>query len=244
MTTDNSWSHAAYTFQVTNWSMVRLAVAEKEPGAAQALDQLCRLYEKPILAYIIRDGHAPQDAHDLKQSFFASLLVNSAFANAEATRVKLRAFLLTKLQSFLIDQYRRSVAQKRGAGKVVALLDLSEEQRHFAEPVDTVTPDIAYQRQWLASVFSTAMQQLRADYAARYQSALFNVLGPFIDPRSQPSISTLAATLSKPEGTIKSDLSRLRARWREFIRDHIAATLIDPSKEAIEAELKELMGYR
>jgi RNA polymerase sigma-70 factor (ECF subfamily) len=244
MTTDNSPSHAAHTFQVTKWSMVRLAVAEKQMGADQALDQLCRCYEKPILAYIIRHGHSPQEAEDLKQSFFLDLIQDNALADAEATRVKLRAFLLTRLKTFLVDAFRYDNAQKRGAGKVVAIGDLSEAQQHLAEPVDHITPDLAYQRQWLATVFSTAMHQLRADYAARYQGSLFEALGPYIDPRSQPSISTLAATLSKPEGTIKSDLSRLRARWREFIRDHIAATLNEPSTEAIDTELKELMGYR
>jgi RNA polymerase sigma-70 factor (ECF subfamily) len=226
------------------WTMVRLAVCEDRPGADAALDQLCKLYEQPILAYIIRDGHSPQEAQDLKQGFFHHLFSKNALADAEATKVKLRAFLLTKLQGFLIDQYRHVAAQKRGARKVVALGDLSEAQQRLAEPVDRITPDIAFQRQWLASVFSTAMTQLRDDYTSRYQGSFFNVLAPFIDPRNQPDISALAAMLKKPEGTIKSDISRLRARWRELIRNHIAATLIDPTPQAIETELKELMGYR
>ncbi len=244
MTQDNSQSHGAHTFPPTMWSMVRLAVAEKQPGADVALDQLCRLYEKPILAYIIRDGHSFQEAQDLKQGFFLQLLSKNALADAEATRVKLRAFLLTKLQGFLIDQYRHGTAQKRGAGKVVALGDLSEEQQHLAEPVDTVTPDIAFQRQWLTTVFGTAMTQLRDDYTSRNQAAFFDILAPFIDPRSQPDITALSLQLVRPEGTVKSDLSRLRARWRDLIRDHIAATLVDPTQQTIDIELKELMGYR
>jgi RNA polymerase sigma-70 factor (ECF subfamily) len=73
---------------------------------------------------------------------------------------------------------------------------------------------------------------------------LFDALAPYIDPRSQPDIGALATTLNKPEGTIKSDVSRLRARWRDLIRDQIAATLDQPTPHAVEAELKELMGYR
>lgn len=231
-------------FPLTAWSMVRLAVSEKKPGAIQALDRLCRLYDKPILAYILRDGYSAEDAADLKQGFFTHLLLHNSLADAESLRIKLRAFLLTKLQSFLIDQYRRGNALKRGGGKVVALADLSREQQYLIEPVDPITPDIAYQRQWLATVFSTAMQDLRQDYAARGQNELFDVLAPFIDPHSQPEISALALRLGRPEGTIKSDLSRLRARWRDLIRAQIAATLEDDSDASITAELKELMGYR
>jgi len=103
------------------WSMVRLAVAEGKPGADRALDDLCRLYEKPIFIYILRAGHSPETAQDLKQAFFEQLLAKNALADAEATRVKLRAFLLTRLQSFLVDQYRRGSAQKRGGGQVVVM---------------------------------------------------------------------------------------------------------------------------
>jgi RNA polymerase sigma-70 factor (ECF subfamily) len=226
--------------------MVRLAIAERQPGADIAFNQLCRGYRQPIQAYIIRHGHSPQEAEDLTQGFFHALIAGNAFANAEAeaTRVKLRAFLLTKLQSFLVDQYRHGKAQKRGGGKVISVGDLSEEQQQLAEPVDHMTPDIAYQRQWLQTVFSTAMHQLRGDYLARSQGFLFDAIAPYIDPRSQPDIHALAATLNKPEGTIKSDVSRLRSRWRDIIRDQIAATLDQPTPQSVETELKELMGYR
>ena len=226
--------------------MVRLAIAKRQPGADIAFNQLCQGYRQPIQAYIIRHGHSPQEAEDLTQGFFHALIAGNAFANAEAeaTRVKLRAFLLTKLQSFLVDQYRHGKAQKRGGGKVISVGDLSDEQQQLAEPVDHITPDIAYQRQWLQTVFVTAMQQLQDHYTQRQQHFLFEALAPYIDPRSQPNIGLLATTLNKPEGTIKSDVSRLRAKWRDLIRDQIAATLDEPTPQAVEAELKELMGYR
>jgi RNA polymerase sigma-70 factor (ECF subfamily) len=226
------------------WSMVRLAVSEHQPGADAALNRLCKTYEKPIQAYILRHGHAQQETHDLAQSFFLQLLADDSFAKADASKVKLRAFLLTKLKSFLIDAYRLGTTQKRGGGKVLAMADLTEEQQHLAEPVDHTTPDIAFQRQWLQTLLTGAMQQLQDLYERRREGALFSVLSHYIDPRSQPPISELAAKLARPEGTIKSDVSRLRGRWRDIIRDHIAATLDHPSPEEVDAELKELMGYR
>ncbi len=244
MPKDNSQSQGAHAFPPTQWSVVRLAVNEGREGADQALDRLCRMYERPIVAYIIRDGHSPQEAADLKQEFFAHLLAKNAFADAEGTRVKLRAFLMMKLQNFLIDQYRRGATQKRGGGKVVALGDLSEDEQRRAEPVDHVTPYIAYQRQWMQTLAAAAMRQLRSEYDAKGQSDLFLAIAPFISNNGSQSIAELSAKLGRPEGTIKSDISRLRSRCQEHIRDQIAETLDEPSRENVDAELAELMGYR
>jgi len=231
-------------FPHTLWSMVRLAVAEGKAGADKALDDLCRVYEKPIFIYILRAGHSPQAAQDLKQAFFEQLLTKNALADAEATRVKLRAFLITKLQGFLIDRHRHDSAAKRGGGNVANMADLSETQALRAEPIDPLTPIIAFQRQWMETLATNAMQALRADYTQRGQSDLFSALAPFLTGRSDQTLAALATQLSRPEGTLKSDISRLRAKCQKLIRDQIAATLDDPTPENITAELREIMGAR
>ncbi len=94
-------------FPPTQWSLVRLAMADGLQGADQALNDLYRLYERPIMTYILRKGHPPTEAEDLKQAFFEHLLAKNAFADASGLKVKLRAFLITKLQGFLIDRHRQ-----------------------------------------------------------------------------------------------------------------------------------------
>ena len=232
------------TFPPTLWSLVRLAVAEGKAGADQALNDLCRLYQKPIMIYILRCGHEPDAAEELKQAFFEHLLEKNALATAEGTRVKLRAFLITKLQGFLIDRHRHDTAQKRGGGKVARMADLSETQAHMAEPVDTFTPIVAFQRQWMKTLVANAMKELRTDYTQRGLGDLFQALAPCITGSSEGSIATLSAKLGRPEGTIKNDLFRLRAKWQNLIRDQIATTLDDPTPANIDAELQELMNTR
>lgn len=224
--------------------MVRLAVAEGRPGADVALNELCRIYERPILAFIRRHCATQEAAEDLKQSFFEHLLSKNALAGAEQSRVKLRAYLITKLQTFLIDQHRHATAQKRGAGNVVNLGDLTEEQQHLAEPVNHVTPYVEYQRQWMQTLAARALEQLRTEYLERSNSDLFKAISPFITHSSDQSLAELSAQLGRPEGTLKSDISRLRSKCQQLIRDQVAATLDDPTPENITAELKELMGYR
>ncbi len=230
------------TFPPTVWSMVRLAVAEGRPGADRALNDLCKLYQKPILIYILRSGHSPEAGEDLRQAFFEHLLEKNSLANAEDTRVKLRAFLVTKLQGFLIDRHRYDMAQKRGGGKVANMADLSDTEALRAEPVDTFTPVVAFQRQWMKTLVANAMQELRADYTQRGLGDLFKALAPFITGSGESSIATLSAKLGRPEGTLKSDISRLRGKWQSLIRDQIATTLGDPTPANIDAELQELMA--
>ncbi len=226
------------------WTVVRLAVAKHLPDADRALDRICRCYEGPVMAYIVGSGCDPVDAEDLKQSFFAHLLEKEALAAAEESGVKLRVFLLTKLRSFLIDQHRRATSQKRGAGRVIRFGDLEEVQSMQAEPVDPVTPLIAYQRRWVEALAANAMATLRADYESRGQAGLFDALAPFITRSSEEKIGELSAKLARPEGTLKSDISRLRVKCQQLIRQKVAATLDDPTPENIESELAELMGYR
>lgn len=224
--------------------MVRLAAEEGRPGADKALNELCRLYERPILTYILRSGHTPDAAEDLKQAFFEHLLAKNALADAASARVKLRAFLITKLQGFLIDRHRHATAQKRGAGKVARMADLSETQALLAEPVDTFTPIAAFHRQWVETLASHAMKELQADYTRRGLGDLFKALAPFITGNGDISLASLSARLGRPEGTLKSDISRLRARCQALIRTQIAATLDDPTPENVTAELRELMAAR
>lgn len=224
--------------------MVRLAVAEGQQGADEALNELCCRYERPVMVFILRKGYAPDEARDLKQGFFEHLLTKNAFADASGLKVKLRAFLITKLQAFLIDRHRHNIAAKRGAGKVAAMADLSETQALLAEPVDDHTPLIAFQRQWMETIAANAMKELREDYAKRGNEALFVALAPFITGKAEISLAHLSVQLARPEGTLKSDISRLRARCQNLIRDQIAATLDDPTPEAVTAELRELMSAR
>lgn len=234
----------ASLFPPTMWSKVRLAVARHEPGSDRALNELCRIYERPVMAFILRKGHSQDQAEDLKQSFFEQLLAKNAFADASCLKVKLRAFLITKLQAFLIDRHRHDMAAKRGAGKVSTMADLSETQALLAEPVDERTPVIAFQRQWMETVAANAMKELREDYSQRGQAALFAALAPHITGKAEASLAELSHRLGRPEGTLKSDVSRLRARCQNLIREQIAATLDDPNPEAVTAELRELMTAR
>jgi len=86
-------------FATTHWSVFVTASKEIDsPHAREALETLCRTYWYPLYAYVRRQGHAPEDAEDLTQAFFARLLEKKYVANARRERGRFRTFLLTSLK--------------------------------------------------------------------------------------------------------------------------------------------------
>ncbi len=77
--------HRPARFNTTRWSVV-LSCADsgiESTAARDALSELCRTYWRPIFAYICRRGYSTQDAEDLTQDFFTSLLQGSLLLRAD-----------------------------------------------------------------------------------------------------------------------------------------------------------------
>lgn len=86
---DGQYGGAAFT--TTHWSVVLEAQGDS-PAAQEALEKLCRTYWRPVYSFVRRQGAGPQDAEDITQGFFASLLEHK---NLSAVRKEKRtpAFL-------------------------------------------------------------------------------------------------------------------------------------------------------
>src|SRR5262249_24366219 len=77
---------------------------------------LCRTYWLPLYTYVRRNGHRPEDAQDLTQSFFAAFLEKNGVARARRGKGWFRSFLLTSLQNFLAHEWEKAHAAKSGSG--------------------------------------------------------------------------------------------------------------------------------
>ena len=66
-------------------------------------------------------------------------------ADADPNRGRFRSFILCALNRFLIDEWEKGHAQKRGGGSLIFSLDAAmAEQRFDLEPVDASNPDLAF----------------------------------------------------------------------------------------------------
>ena len=95
----------------------------ESPLAQDALEELCRIYWRPIYSLLRREGKTTEDAQDLTQSFFAQLLERGDFAAVRQEKGRLRSYLLGSLKHFLANDRRRAMSLKRGEGRAPISFD-------------------------------------------------------------------------------------------------------------------------
>lgn len=231
----------AREFRTTHWSVVLRARNSGDPGAAEALEQLCRDYWYPLYAFIRSSGHNSQDAQDFTQEFLSLLIERRRLDAVGPERGRFRSYLLATLKNFLNDQRKRARAQKRGGGREIVSIDEARAESRFAlEPMDTHSPDVLFEREWGLAVLDRAMSLLRERYSKRGRTGWFDQLRPFLGgAETPPSQGKVAAALGADEGTIKVAVHRLRKEFGLILREEIGRTVEDPSE--VDAEIRQLI---
>jgi RNA polymerase sigma factor (sigma-70 family) len=231
-------------FVQTNWTMVLRAQSDTEADRRAALEAICQDYWFPLYAFARRSGHDREDAQDLIQEFMAGFVCDGMICRANRAKGKLRTFLLTLLKRFMVDQWRKSVAQKRGgvARKLAIEMDAGEE-RYVQEPATHITPEALYDRHWAESIINRAMDRLRQDHAIRGTSERFQLLRETIWwSSSEGSYGEIGKAMNLDANAVKQAVKRLRDQYRKALRTEVAATLNDADEEAINAEMAELIS--
>ena len=228
-------------FAATHWSQVLNAGGGDSPQARDALEGLCAAYWFPLYAHVRRRGHKPEDACDLTQEFFASLLRRNSLARVGPEKGRFRTFLLTSLNYFLADQADHRNAARRGGGRPPVELDaLAAEERYAVEPATNDTPDKAFDRHWAAALMLRAVDRLRREHDSAGKAEQFGRLGVFLGRDPEPGeYDALAAPLGVTANAIAAAVHRLRVRLRELALAEAAETLGNPAEA--EAELRALL---
>ena len=227
-------------FATTRWSLV-CAAGRGDTAAGAALASLCETYWYPLYAFLRRRGSSREEAEDVTQSFFASLLERGWVRSADRDRGRFRTFLLTALTRFLSKERDRQRAFRRGGGRLRLSLDFDQgENRYLLEPVDHQTPDRLFERRWALTVLERVLERLRDENAGDPErAARFAAVAPLLTGSgSAGPYAEIAGRLGMTEGALKTAIHRLRQRYKELLRDEVAQTVSDP--QAVEAELTAL----
>jgi RNA polymerase sigma factor (sigma-70 family) len=228
-------------FTTTHWSIVLEAQGES-PAAQEALEKLCRIYWRPIFAFLRRQGVGPTEAEDLTQGFFAQLLERRSLDAVRKEKGRLRSYLLGALKYFLADEQRRAMAIKRGSGQRLISLDESRaEEQIEMEPTDPVTAEMIYERRWALTVLEQVLSRLKDEYREAGNAALFDSLKQLLpDEPGAPSQAEIAARLGMRENALRQAFYRFRQRYQSLLREEIGHTVATPGD--IEDELRHLIA--
>lgn len=203
-----------------------------------ALEEICRLYWKPLYAYVRNRGFPSHDAQDLTQEFFRLLLEKHWLDAANQERGRLRSFLLAAMKRFMMNEWRRAGAQKRGGGKVCCRIDT-----HMAESLCAADPrqlacDEVFDREWAVTLLELTLSRLKDEFASAGRADDFEEMKNCLTVSHEIlDYRNIALHCGLSESAARVAVHRLRKRFRETYREEIRQTL-PPG-----ADLQEEMRY-
>lgn len=224
------------SFASTRWTVVLEAgdSATASAHALNALSELCRIYWRPLYAFLRKQGYGLEDAQDLTQGFFADLIESRAYARADREKGRFRSFLLGTLKHFIADTRDRGRALKRGGGLILENLDdkaIAETEAQIARGARWQS-DQVYDREWAASLVRQALNRITQECALAGKAELLAYLLPYLAAPEASAIpyEEMAQRSHRPVATLRSDVARLRARYRAILREEVAGTVAEAAE--------------
>jgi len=232
------------SFASTRWTVVRQAADSQTASqhALSALTELCQIYWRPVYVFLRRQGVAQHDAQDLTQGFFADLIESRAYARADPAKGRFRSFLLGAVKHFAGHQRDHDQAQKRGGGALPVQLDerAIAEADMYAASCRKWSADGIFEREWAAALLRQALNRLGQEYMVAGKATLFESLKVHLTGGETAVVpyEEMGKRLGRPAVTLRSDVARLRARYRAILREEVSGTVIEPGD--VDEELRHL----
>jgi RNA polymerase sigma factor (sigma-70 family) len=229
-------------FPETHWSAI---VALRSPETTErtlALEVLVQLYWKPVYKYLrIRWRKSNEDAKDLTQGFFAYVIEKNSLANYDPARARFRTYLRTCLEGFVSNEEKAAHTQKRGGDALFLSLDFhqaeAEMKRH--EP----SPDECFEKEWVRSLFSVALDELRKNCVKSGRETHFLLFEKYDvdrEPGSKLSYNELAEEFGLPVSTVTNHLAFARREFRKTLLQKLSE--VTGSPEEFRSEARRLFG--
>jgi DNA-directed RNA polymerase specialized sigma24 family protein len=241
---------AVHRFQTTRWSLVQRA---GQRDAREALASLCQTYWQPVHSFIRAQGIAPQDAEDLTQGLFASILARGDLARVDPERGRFRSWLRQCARHYVCNYFDHKNAPKAGGG--VTFVDVHGEGADVVLDLgakDAELPDRLFDQRWALTVVDRALQRLEAQYVKEGRGELFARLRSTLS--GEANVDADGAVGADAEAPQKSPrairvarhrlMTELETKFRRCLRAEIAETLADTVSDpaAIDDEMRELFN--
>jgi RNA polymerase sigma factor (sigma-70 family) len=224
-------------FPETSWTQVRLAGGQD----TRALDALCRMYWAPLYAFARRHEMAPAEAEDVTQGFFAHVLQDETLKNADSEKGRMRSYLLGAMKRFISNWRRAEMTTKRGGKLQRVDFDTSEVESVCARQGDGLSPEAFFERRWAVALLDHALKDLEEEHLKIGKGSQFAMLSEFLLVHGKDAQhAEVAEKLGMSEGTVRVAVHRLRKRFRERVREHVAITV--GTAADVDDELRHLMS--
>ena len=208
------------------------------------LDGICAIYWRPIYVSVRASGYDYDDAQDLTQRFILHLIERERFAQADPARGRFRSYVLGALNYFLAHVRQDERAQKRGGDAAIIPLDEAiietigdATARHGVSPHSH-----AGDRQWAKAIHRRISDRIVREYIVAGKAELYFTLRPHLAAeKERGAYEEAARRLRRPVVTIRSDIARLRGRYRTLLLEELRARAPDEDVEELLREYCRLL---
>ena len=238
-------------FPPTRWSVVAAARSDDSAERARALDVLFAAYWKPVYKYIrLKFSKPPEEAQDLTQGFFAKLLERKLLSRFTPEKSRLRTYIRLCTDSFVLNEIKHAGRQKRGGDAVHLALDFSaaegELNAQTIDPASIPAPERLedfFEREWIRSLFSAAVEDLRQFCDSRGKPSTFALFAAYdLAEDDHPSYAQLALTQGLPVTEVTNHLALARREFRRLARERLRS--LCASDEEYWRESRSLFGEK
>ena len=238
---------AGGNFPATRWSAIEAARSADPAERRRALDRIVSAYWKPVYKYIrARWRRSGDEAQDLTQEFFASLIDRGTLDAFDPRRARLRTFLRACVDALVANADRDARRLKRGGGAPLLSLEFELADGELAKtglPAPERLEEF-FEKEWIRSLFEMAVEQLRAECGARGRELPFRLFERYDLEDEEPRRTTYAA-LAEEFGIAATDVTNHLAFARREFRRITLALLRETTatEDEFRREARSLLGH-
>ena len=212
-------------FPPTRRSVIEAVASTDAEDRVRALESLCAAYWKPIYKYIRLRWQRPADeAQDLTQGFFVKLLERELLEKFDLKKGRLRTYLRMCVDSFVSNEDKAGRRQKRGGGIPHVALDFAAAEDELGntvmDPSKIPSPESLeefFEKEWLRSLFSLAIEELHQYCAARDRDRTFRLFEAYdLGDRDKISYDQLAKEYAISVSDVTNALAWARREFRRI----------------------------
>jgi DNA-directed RNA polymerase specialized sigma24 family protein len=240
---DTGIGHGDKRFDTTEWTQIFLLQTSDAKRQNLIVDSLIRKYWNPVYFYLCQKKYDSEQAKDLTQGFFHDVVLNrDLLKRADSSKGRFRTFLLTALNCYLTDAYRKENAKCRRPNLPAKQLQV-ETLAQLPEPI-SLSPDQLFHYLWAVDLIDAVIQQTRkyCDLSGKtIHWKLFesHILNPIQNQTPAPSVKSLCVQYHiESEDKASNMIITVKRCFRRILEDHLKQYV--QTNSGIDEEIRDL----
>jgi RNA polymerase sigma factor (sigma-70 family) len=234
-------------FPSTRHSVIEALRTSNPELRSRAMDLVISAYWKPVYKYLrLKYRQNPEDSEDLTQGFFLRVVERSFFTNFDPAKARFRTFLRLCLDRYIANEIQSQSRVKRGGGQEVVSFNFADAESELQPAIQaaTLTPEEYFDREWIRSLFSRAVEALRLQAVTQGKELQLKIFELYdLEPDSAGAKITYGQ-LAKEFGLSQTDITNYLADMRRRFRTLVLELLrqLTASEDEFRLEVRAILG--